>query len=236
MVVFLPSCKKVPLSVGDRITETRGLDAFSKIVINDDINVTLIKADTNYIEISAGKNLIPNITTETHDGKLSITNENTMSWIRTYDHTIDAKLYFKSLNYLTISGSGQINSQCQINDTSDKHLRLCIYHACGDIDLEINGGRSISVDYAQGSSVLKLHGTGNNHIYIGKSSYGVIDITELGVRKATVKNYGSGDCYVSPTDTLTAYIYNLGNIYYKGRPVVEEHVEPDSRGKVERIE
>ena len=68
------------------------------------------------------------------------------------------------------------------------------------------------------------------------SEYGVIDITELGVRKTTVKNYGSGDCYVSPTDTLTAYIYNLGNIYYKGRPVVEEHVEPDSRGKVERIE
>lgn len=45
MVVFLQSCKKVPLSVGERITETRGLDAFSKIEINDDINVTLIKAD-----------------------------------------------------------------------------------------------------------------------------------------------------------------------------------------------
>ena len=101
MMVFLPSCKKVPLSVGERITETRGLDAFSKIVINDDINVTLIKADTNYVEISAGKNLIPNITTETHDGKLTINNENTMSWIRTYDHTINGciiELYFR--NYL----------------------------------------------------------------------------------------------------------------------------------------
>lgn len=236
MVVLLLSCKKAPLRVGERITETRVLDAFSKIVINDDINVTLIKADTNYIEISAGKNLIPNITTETRDGKLTINNENTMNWIRTYDHTIDAKLYFKNLNYITFSGSGQLKSQCQINDTSDKHIRLCIFHACGDVDLEINDSRSISVDYAQGSSVLRLHGTGNNHIYIGKCSYGVIDITKLGVRKSTVKNYGSGDCYVSPTDTLKAYIYNLGSIYYKGHPVVEEHVEPDSRGKVEYIE
>ena len=66
-------------------------------------------------------------------------------------------------------------------------------------------------------------------------------LTEKGWREAalladTAKDLSLGDCYVSPTDTLTAYIYNLGNIYYKGRPVVEEHVEPDSRGKVERIE
>ncbi|MGN0033660.1 MAG: GIN domain-containing protein [Candidatus Limimorpha sp.] len=237
IVIILPSCKKVPLSVGETITVSRELQGFNKMIINDDVNVTMIKADTNYIEISAGKNLMPNIITETSDGNLVIRNDNAMNWIRTYDYTIDAKLYFKEITDITHSGSGFLKSQNQINDSCNDHIRITILHACGDIDLEINDGSAISIDYTQGTSALKLRGTGNRHIYIGKRSYGIIDISDLGVTKATVKNFSSGDCYVAPSDTLNAYIYNLGNIYYKGNPSeIESYIDPDSRGKLIHIE
>ena len=55
------SCKKAPLTIGKTITESRPLDDFNKVYINDDVSVTLVKSDSCWIEITTGENLMDNI-------------------------------------------------------------------------------------------------------------------------------------------------------------------------------
>lgn len=66
------SCKHVPLSTGEMTTEVRQLEHFSKLKLFNNVNVTIMPCDTFMIEISAGKNLIKNITSEVNNDTLII--------------------------------------------------------------------------------------------------------------------------------------------------------------------
>ena len=70
------SCKRVPLSTGEMTTEVRQLEHFSKLKLFNNVNVTIMPCDTFMIEISAGKNLIKNITSEVNNDTLIIKNNN----------------------------------------------------------------------------------------------------------------------------------------------------------------
>ncbi len=81
-------------STGEITTETRILENFNKIVLYDNINLWMIQDSTAYIEITAGKNLIPKISIEIENGILIIKNENKYNWLRSYKYSIDVYLHY----------------------------------------------------------------------------------------------------------------------------------------------
>src|SRR5690242_20273176 len=87
LCLLLFSCKKESLfdcfkSTGDIVTERRNIGTFTETIIYNNVNVIIVQDSLTYLEINAGENLLPLITTEIRNGKLIIENNNKCNWVR----------------------------------------------------------------------------------------------------------------------------------------------------------
>ena len=214
------SCKKAPLTVGSIVTEIRQLPDFYEVHVNDNINISLVRSDTCYIEITTGKNIIDNITTEVNNGVLSICNTTTCNWIRPYDYTLHATLYFKDITNFIFASSGTLDTKNNYTGqiASPNYYRFEIHGGSGDVDLNVNNCNDLRIVYQYGSSHLNLHGEDNHNLVIYKRSYGVIEAQNYDAETVHVTTDSPSDCYISASESIDATINNLGNIYYKGDP------------------
>ncbi len=234
--VCMFSCKKVPLTIGKTITISRPLDDFNKVYIHDDISMTLVKSDSCWIEITTGENLIDNITTKINmsDSSFSIKNGNQMSFLRPYDYTLHATLYFKDIIFLKSSTSGYVDTYNQLN--GQEKCKIVVDGASGDMDITINDCPRLEILYRFGTGKANFHGNNNTKIYINKSSYGILDARDCTAEKVTVTNWSIGDCYISASKVIKAEIFHLGDIYYKGDPEqITEKYGPIARGRLIKL-
>lgn len=236
ILALLSSCKKVPLSVGKTVVQQRELASFSHLTVNDDINVALVRSDSCFIEITAGENIIGNITTEVRNDTLIIRNENEIGWIRTYDYRIDAILHFRDISSLTYRSCGELHTRNQFNAEDTPYL-IYIDGGSGDIFMDFNRCSNLKVNYNYGTSQLNLTGNGNRFLDIYKRSYGLIHAENLVADSVSITNAGTGDCWINASRHLHSRIYHLGNIYYKGEPadIIEEYGE-EAKGRLIRVE
>ena len=94
IALFVTSCEPAPLTNGKPVTETRWFDEnITAIHVYNDINVTLVEADTFRIEITTGENLMEKITSTVENGTLYLKNENIRYWLRSYDYPLEIKIY-----------------------------------------------------------------------------------------------------------------------------------------------
>lgn len=213
------SCKKALLTVGPIVTQSRELPDFTEVHVNDYINLSLVRSDTCYIEITTGGNIIDNITTKVRNGGLSICNTTTCNWIRPFDYKCEAVLYFKDITDFIFASSGTLKTENNyIGQSSSNSYRIEIDGGSGDIDLEINHCDSLYVVYRHGTSQLNLHGENNRFFVIHKRSYGIIDARNYDAEEVRVTTKSASDCYISATESIEATINHFGNIYYKGDP------------------
>ncbi len=233
---MVTSCKKVPLSIGETVIQQRELGTFSHLAVNDDINVTLVRSDSCFIEITAGENIIDNILTEVRNDSLIISNDNKINWIRTYDYRIDATLYFSDIRTLTFGSCGELHTKNQFNAYEDTPYTIKIDGGSGDIFMKFNNCNSLKVNYDYGTSQLNLSGGNNNILNIHKKSYGLIHAEDYVADSVTIVNTSTGDCWVNADEYLHSRIEHLGNIYYKGEPEIIEEYGEDARGKLIKVE
>ena len=214
------SCKKVPLTVGPIVTQIRALDDFAEVYVNDNINITLVRDDTCYIEITTGKNIIDNITNEVNNGSLSICNTTTLNWIRPYNYQLDVTLHFKDITNLIYASSGVLATSENFTGQlpSNEFYRFEVDGGSGDIDLNVNNCADFRLIYHYGTSRVNIHGSNNKFFDIYKRSYGVIDAQNYDAETVTLDVYSPSDCFISASKLIDATINDLGNIYYKGDP------------------
>ena len=221
LLAAFPSCKRAPLTIGPIVTQTRELDDFSELYLNDNINLSLVRSDTCYIEITTGANIIDNITTEVKDGILTINNITTLNWARPYNYTLDATLYYKDILFLNYTASGTLVSENDYNGVLEdgEYYIIIIDGGSGDIDLNINDCKRLHLYYKYGTSRLTLHGDNNQTISVNKKSYGIFDARNCAAKKVIINSMSSySDCFINATERLDATINGAGNIYYKGDP------------------
>ncbi|MCO4805710.1 MAG: DUF2807 domain-containing protein [Flavobacteriales bacterium] len=199
-------------SLGDQTSEFRNLDGFDKINIGKKINL-FISIDSVYsVRIDAGENIIQNIVTDVDDeGWLTITDQNTCDWIRTYDHEINMYVALPELVHLFASNTGNIIG---LDTIRTKVFRFDQQIASGVNELTI----------VSDTAFIKLHtGTGDmtcfgetKKLYIYSSSYGYVDCKEFFTPEAWVTARNSGDVQVYSSDSLEAFIHSEGNIHLYG--------------------
>lgn len=228
------SCKKAPLTIGKTVVQNRELEPFNTLVINNDVNVMLVKSDSCYIEISAGENIIDNITTVVDDSILTIKNDNKISWIRTYDYRIDATLHFTDISKITSCGCGEIRTKNHF-DAEESDYTIEVDGGSGDIFMELNNCDRLDVNYLYGTSQLNLYGENNKHLQIYKLDYGLIHAENYDADSVLITNKSSGDCWVKANEHLKSRIEHLGNVYYKGEPEIVEEYGEDAKGRLIRL-
>ena len=216
-------------TVGDDIIETRQMDTFDHLLINDNFTIHLIQDSLSFVELRGKSNLISNIETSVENHTLTISDKNTCGLTKGY-HLNEIYIHCKNIEEINIPGSANIYSKDTlffeqlfikvIGDVAkwdfkikSEKLRIELHSVVGEMKIE-----------GQAEQVL-LYTSGRNHCFFRNLSCNIADInhTSLGNYYLTVKEKinislnGSGDfyCYGNPENRIVKIEKNAkGEILY----------------------
>lgn len=220
-VLVISACKKPGClgSAGAVTTVSRNLSPFNELILDSKINLVLTQSTMNKIEITAPKNIEPNITTVITGNMLTIMNEGNCGWMRNPDEIVTVHLYFIDLRHIDYKGSGNITN----TDTLKlEHLQIESYTGAGNIELTMDNKYTGAYIMLENASV-KLHGKSET-CFTYTNARGLADMRDFTVKKMVIEYGGLADTWVNVTEDLNAILYYKGNILYKGNPVISNNI------------
>ena len=204
---------------GEIVLEERSIGFFDGITVDDDINLVILNDTFQYIQIEAGKNLLPEIITEVSDGMLYLRNDNVCKYSRSYQKEILVLAHIKDLEKLAFAGSAKISSE---NKLSFNQLLLWLDGARGEINLEIDIEELI-LEHVSGNGLVNLHGEVREGI-INSEAQGLLYLKDLNIGNLKMVSNSYNNAYIWVTDTIEITISNLGNVYYTGDPFIKSYI------------
>ncbi len=215
----IQGCKKENMCdcikrTGDVITETRTIEPFTALFIEDKVNVILTEnaALTTELKVEAGENLIPLIKTEVVNGILRIKNANKCDFMRKYDVPVNIYVnYNPNIVRITNKGTGLV-SNTDTCTASNVDLETI---SAGDIKLNVDAGTILTHQHSAGD--VELYGTANE-VIIYNTGNGFTLTDECQVDYAWVYTRTTGKITVHTTGLLISEIEGPGNVYYRGEP------------------
>jgi hypothetical protein len=218
-MVMFSMCKKENMCdclkrTGDLTTETRAIDPFTEIFIEDKVNVILTE-DTllaSQLTVEAGENLIPLIKTEVVNGILRIRNANTCDFTRVYDVDVNVYVNYKpNLVRITNKGTALVSN----TDTCTVPNIDLVTMSAGDIKLQMNAGNVFTHQHSVGD--VEVYGTVDEMI-IYNTGNGFTITDECQADYAWVYSRSTGKITVYTLGLLFSEIDGPGNVYYRGQP------------------
>ncbi|MEI6060299.1 MAG: DUF2807 domain-containing protein [Bacteroidota bacterium] len=198
---------------GNTVTINRPVSSnFTKIYLNDDVDLIITQGNTYSITLTGGENLLPGIETSISDSALSISNTNTFNWLRSYDNKITAYVTLPHMLILNYEATSTVTNLDTIREDS---LAISATGGSGYIKLKIitklahlsiAGGCSVDMDI-MGKSGLN---------FISSFGYGPFHCRNLKTVYTYIATNSTNDCYINVSHRLEYTISNLGNIYYFG--------------------
>jgi len=198
---------------GKVITETRTPSDYTRIELNDNINLVITQDSINKISVEGGEKLLPNIQTEFVDNKLIIKNNNKCNWVRSYKNKFTVYVSAKSLKRIEYFGSGNITStNTLVADT----LEINCLESSGKIDIMANTQNNFLRIHTGSTDMYVSGNTNENFLY--NTSNGFAHLENLHTNINTIVSSTTGDCYVNADQKLDVTIKYIGNVYYYGNP------------------
>lgn len=229
-LLFLTSCRwmgyKTIHGNGNLETETRNIQQAYRIKLAGSYDVEITQGPVTSVKVEADENLLPFILTNENDGFLIIKSKSNVNL--SSRHGIRVYITTNKLEEIQLAGSGNIIGKSRFTGGDKLKLKIA---GSGDMQLEVNTP-SLESEIA-GSGTLTLTGeTRDQRIQI--SGVGNYKAGDLKSENATVRIAGSGDVKVFAANTLDIRIAGVGSVYYKGDPVIKQHVS--GSGEVKRME
>ncbi|CAL1517353.1 head GIN domain-containing protein [Chitinophaga sp. MM2321] len=204
--------------------ESRNATAFEDISTSGVFKVVIQQGSTHSIKVSAEENLLPYIITDVSGDELKIHTKKGYSIDPT--RTITVYVTLQKVEKLSASGAGGFTSNGVLKTD---HLELS-FSGASDANLDINA-QKLEVGLS-GASNVKLKGSSSNAAY---RISGAADISALDLQSQDVEIgiSGNGKAKVFAEKKLDVRISGVGNVNYKGTPVVTQAVS--GMGRISRI-
>lgn len=191
---------------------TIDVSSFSELSFGIPGVLYLTQGSDEKVEIDCSDSVFEKIEFEMKGDRLVIRNENDRSWRNGFNGS-DVRIYItmKNIEQIGVSGSGSIEGRNTIN-TEDLKLSVS---GSGDIDLEVNskevafrisGSGSIRLDGEADRSDARISGSGK------------VRANDFEVKTFEASISGSGSCYITASEEITAKISGSGSVYYSGDP------------------
>lgn len=198
---------------GPVIMQDRTVTPFDSIALYDNVDLVITQDTTIGVRVEAGQNIISGITTTVTDNTLTIHNNNSCNWLRSYDKPIRVHVSVVTLQKLHYESAGNVSST---NTIHAGHFYLDLWGGCGVVDMDLYAFEGTFIQHL-GTADMVLHGICKiSSVYAG--DFGRLNLGALESDYCFVINNSSNDCYVKATKLLDATIGSLGNIYYTGSP------------------
>lgn len=203
---------------GEPKVERREVAPFTGITVHNGINVVLEEADEYSATLDGWANLLPKVElTVDSDGMLTIEDRNKFDLVRNpQNKTIVYLRYKEEIKNIIFSGDGVIRN---LDTLRTAGIYILCEDASGTVNLTIEAegvgvvatGRSVADVNLQGTSVwLNITNWGN----------APINADGLKTRISSIAHRGTGDLYVNVSKSLNVEMYSIGDIYYKGNPII----------------
>lgn len=201
---------------GNLVTNTCFVDQFSDVELQSSANVEIVKGDVFDVQVSDYENIIDCIGLKVIGNKLIVRKEpNTVAVWNSKAHvriTMPDSLYsvrlsgsgtmkigpsFNQLNYVTLSGSGNLIVSQLVNPNR--------------LEAQLTGSGNLSVSGSVPYLVVRNSGSGD------------MKLSNLMSHDASCKLEGSGDVYVSIENKLDVFLSGSGDLVYNGNPVIHSY-------------
>ena len=223
---------------GEIIKETRKLDTFSSIIASGSKDIEFIISDSSYIEIEAGKNILPHIKTEVNNGQLIIqldkvggqpfySKETKTFHFQTSnsilsDAQIKIKVFGPSLEEIFTSGS--INFVADSLSTTEEFK----IHTAGKADIDI---KHVTCNYSRieiaGKSNVKIGNLTCQNLRIETAGKGDVKLNVNGADNTDINVAGKSDADITFNNCNRAGIHvaGLANITLRGKlNILDKHI------------
>jgi len=216
---------------GDIINREVETEPFTKILVNENIEMILKEGPGQKIVVETGENLLNDIVVEVIEGELILTNNNSCNYVRDYTST---KIYVTAPNIT------EIRSSTQFDISSDGVLTypdLIIYsedfreayQTTGNFYLEINN-ESFRLVFNNLSNCFISGSTNNLNINFAAGNCR-FEGENLLAGTINVYHRGSNDIIVHPVESITGNLYGTGDLILVNQPETVE-VEQHYKGKI----
>lgn len=220
MILFLlQSCNKGGVSdcfnnTGEITRVSRDVGEFKTIILHDNVNLIISNSESSFVDVEAGANIIDGIETDLNENSvLTIRNNNSCNWIRSYDKPINVYLGSNSFDSIVYRSIGDIST---IDTFNIDVLYFSIMEGAGSIKMKIKTN-SIYLSMFAGTADVELMGK-SKMTYLYSNAFGLIDASNLFSTLAYVNNSSTNNMYVRTSKDLGAIIGGIGDIYYYGDP------------------
>lgn len=217
VLLLFTSCEKVcdcAKGTGAITSEFRSTTNIQQIELYNNIDLVIHIDTLPKIKITAGENLIPEITTENNNGVLKIKNKNNCNWVRKFNPTITVEVWTTNLNYLLVrDATGDVYFEDSLNCNE---FYFDSFSSTGKFNFKLKGNEA-HLNINNGPADIKAIGDVTN-FYLYGAGYGKLDCVNLQSDYVFVTNKGTNDFLVNAQQLIEANLYGVGNIYYKGNP------------------
>lgn len=217
-------------TTGELTSKTIGIDTFDRILVNRNIELTIIQGSELKAFIETGENLMNDVEVHVIDGELQLTDNNTCNLFRNYDPT--------KITITTPTSFYQIRSSTQFEVKSEGVLTLDELQLfsedfnaeesfnVGDFRLQLDVEELIVV--SNNISVFYISGTTNKLTVGFYAGAGRFEGANLIAQSVNIFHRGSNDIIVNPQELLTGELVSTGDVISKNKP---EIVEVDTKYK-----
>jgi len=197
---------------GELITETVGVNNFTKIDHGTKGRMTLVEDNNQFLVFTGHQNLFDILNIEVSSGVLKIRTKAGKS-IGKYEE-MHFEVHTPFVEEIKVSGPGSVLSEGNI--TGDRFTGVVSSNG----KLEVN---QLDTDFTEavisGSGSLTLRGK-TNKAELGVGSAGQLYAFEFIAKENLVELRGNGIIETTTTDKLDVRLIGNGGIYYKGNPVI----------------
>lgn len=216
LTLVLAGCGSV--AIGPVETEERPVEDVTAVLVSTSGTLVVEHGDTPSLTVTAGRNVLAQLTSEVRDGVLVLDHDSRPGWSRTGD--VEYRLVVDSLETVRLTGSGDVRVADGLADGDELEVLL---EGSGDVVVE-----GVDVDDVvvsnQGSGRVELAGTAERQRVTVDGSGGY-DAEGLRTSEAAVALAGSGDVRVHVTGTLDASVEGSGSVTHTGGARVTSDVE-----------
>lgn len=215
-------------SAGDVTTERRELAPFHELMALDNVNITLVQDSETYAEVRTGSHLQPDLKLEVRNEQLTISNESTCNWSRSYSVPHEVTLHVATLTSISLYGQGNISMPDPLRaDTLFLHLK-----GAGDYDLDVRSNYLWIDQYELGD--YRLRGQ-TNELLLSGGGLGRFLAADLRSNSSYVdlSPYSDGAIHLNAAASLTGQHAGTSTIYYTGNPPYT-NIQLTGKGKLVR--
>ncbi len=215
---LLSSCSNFLFEDDDLVNQTLDVPNIHKIQVENIFNIELIQDTVEYIIATGTKNQLKKLDVSSKDNTYSL-KQSYNNLLKNYS-PIKLEIHFKNINDILINSPVNISNTETLNLNN---LNILVLEEAELVEMDLNLDCKKLIFHVKGtvSGLYKFKGECPSASYTlnGTTNLMALDFKSQNIN---IAQNSIGEAHLFAEKTLNATIYNFGDIYYKGQPVITE--------------